>query len=350
MQTQIDAAKRAAEQQQRQQQFLQTLPSPGMQASQAALAGGGGPTMTNAQRLAPVDPMQSAMWGAVQQGLMPLPSYMEATRKDNALTVVPEGGTAIRADGRVVAQGGPKASDIPSSYREWQLAASQGYKGSFEQWTLAQKQAGAQTISLGTPLTVNDPRTGQPVIVMPPNRPGAQPQILQLPGGVNAAPSKEPKSLTESEGNAAAFYMRAQNAIDNLNKVPKISNGDYWKGNVPFGAGNFLMSPQGQQAQNAEKQFIAAVLRKESGASISNGEYQSYGEQFFPRPGDSADKLTQKAQNRQVALEGMKVQAGPEGTKKAGAGLGMAQRMGPGSMPMQGGPQPAGGIKFLGFE
>src|SRR3954471_9206816 len=45
----------------RKRAYLQGLQSPQMQASQAALAGGGGPTQANAQQMPQVDPMQQMM-------------------------------------------------------------------------------------------------------------------------------------------------------------------------------------------------------------------------------------------------------------------------------------------------
>lgn len=149
--------------------------------------------------------------------------------------------------------------------------------------------------------------------VSPPNATNPNGTAVQVPGFS--------KPLTESQGNAAAFYMRANNALENLNSVDSISNGNYWASKLPWGTGNFMMSAAGQKAMNAEKQFIAGLLRKESGAAISNGEYQTYGEQFFPRPGDSAEKLAQKERNRAVAIEGLKVQAGGAGVSQADAGL-----------------------------
>jgi len=128
--------------------------------------------------------------------------------------------------------------------------------------------------------------------------------------------------LTEAQSNAVSFAMRAQNALDNLATVPSISAYDYASSRVPL-AGNFMMSPQGQAAANSEKQFIAAVLRKESGAAISTGEYQTYGDQFFPRPGDSKDTLAQKARNRSVAIQGLMAQAGP-GAAQVAPGLAAA--------------------------
>lgn len=141
--------------------------------------------------------------------------------------------------------------------------------------------------------------------VTPPTAQNPQGTAIQVPG--------YSKPLTESQGNAVSFALRAQNALENLSKNPPIGNFDYIASKAPMGIGNFAMSDAGQQAMNSEKQFIAAVLRKESGAAISKDEYTTYGAQFFPRPGDSDAVLDQKAQNRGIAVQAMRIQAGQSG-------------------------------------
>jgi len=337
----LQQAKSQADAYQRQQDYLQGLQSPQMQASQQALSGGGGPTMANAQRIAPVDPQQQQVFEAVRAGVLPLRAYLDATRKDTSpLTVKADETLLDRRTMQPIYQGQGKPADVPSAIREYQFAVQQGYKGSFEQWQLAQRQASATTVSMGSPVAATT-QDGTQVLVQPSNRPGAQPQIMRMPGtGQPLAPAKDPSKLTETEGNAAAFLLRATNALDNLAKVPTISTRDYAVSQLPV-VGNYGLSPQGQQAVNAEKQFIAAVLRKESGAAIGADEYRTYGQQFFPRPGDTPQALAQKAQNRAVALQGMRLQAGP-GAKQADAALPKAQASAPAA--------PAGGVRFLGFE
>jgi len=61
----------------RQAQFIANLQSPQMMASQAALAGGGGPTMANAARMPAVNPMQEFMFQGVKAGAIPLGDYMK---------------------------------------------------------------------------------------------------------------------------------------------------------------------------------------------------------------------------------------------------------------------------------
>ena len=53
---------------------------------------------------------------------------------------------------------------------------------------------------------------------------------------------------------------------------------------------------------NREREFLAPLLRKDSGASISQGEWKTTGEIYFPRPGDTPLAREQKAQSRVVAM------------------------------------------------
>lgn len=78
---------------------------------------------------------------------------------------------------------------------------------------------------------------------------------------------------------------------------------------VPFGNDN--QSVEYQQAVQARNDFINAQLRRESGAAISDPEYERADKQYFPQPGDKPETLAQKAKNRQLAVEGMVGNAGP---------------------------------------
>lgn len=60
----------------------------------------------------------------------------------------------------------------------------------------------------------------------------------------------------------------------------------------------------------AQRSFINSVLRKESGAAISMGEFDNGVKQYFPQPGDSKDLIAQKKLNRQRAVQGMITSAG----------------------------------------
>lgn len=69
----------AQAQAQRDEAFRRSIPNPGFQASQAALAGGGGPTVANAAQIAPVDPRQQFLYEAVQARQIQPMDYFKAT-------------------------------------------------------------------------------------------------------------------------------------------------------------------------------------------------------------------------------------------------------------------------------
>ena len=74
---------------------------------------------------------------------------------------------------------------------------------------------------------------------------------------------------------------------------------------------NWTQNPQQQQVEQAQRNFINAIMRQESGAAIGQGEFDSAAKQYFPQPGDSAEVIAQKAQNRTRAIAALEAQAGP---------------------------------------
>lgn len=75
-------------------------------------------------------------------------------------------------------------------------------------------------------------------------------------------------------------------------------------------AANFVASKDEQLIEQAQRDFINAVLRRESGAVISDQEFANARRQYFGQPGDSPDVLAQKQQNRALAVKGMETEAG----------------------------------------
>lgn len=61
--------------------------------------------------------------------------------------------------------------------------------------------------------------------------------------------------------------------------------------------------------EQAERNFVNAILRRESGAAIAASEFESAENQYFPRVGDSLKVLEQKRQNRQIVLQGLQAEA-----------------------------------------
>jgi hypothetical protein len=128
-------------------------------------------------------------------------------------------------------------------------------------------------------------------------------------------------NLTQDQSNAVAFGARALDAqgtlrqleaggTTNSNAVNRAASALPGVGGALGAATNWLNSDQQQSYQQAKSNFITAVLRKESGASIAPAEFDTEDKKYFPQPGDSAATIEQKARARDLAIEGLKAQAG----------------------------------------
>lgn len=142
--------------------------------------------------------------------------------------------------------------------------------------------------------------------------------------------------LTESQGNATAFGLRMQESHSTLKDLE--SKGETGTGVIGGTVGGVVglvpligdkltagvdniynvlpqvmggYSPEQQKIMNGRINFITAVLRKESGAAISPGEFVTAEKLYFPRPGDDPSVIKQKQRARELAIKAMKVQAGP---------------------------------------
>lgn len=143
-----------------------------------------------------------------------------------------------------------------------------------------------------------------------------QKTLNAIPGG----PADKAANPTKEQSDAYTYSTRMESADKILNdlegKYDPFSINIKTSGKtalIPGGqtaANKFLLSPKDQQAEQAQRNFINAVLRRESGATIQPYEFESANMQYFPQPGDSADVLVQKRANRREAIEGLKKASG----------------------------------------
>lgn len=152
---------------------------------------------------------------------------------------------------------------------------------------------------------------------------------------IKGGPADKSLNPTETQGKAALFSSRALEADKILRSLSE--EGVNMPGiikqtaeGVPFVGGalgttiNTLPTWAGgpnssqQKVEQAQRNFINAILRQESGAAIGESEFDNARKQYFPQPGDSKDVIKQKAKNRQTAIKGLNTMAGPLG-KRGGA-------------------------------
>lgn len=148
-----------------------------------------------------------------------------------------------------------------------------------------QPEQDTQIINVGGQQTLVDRQTGDILRVLGP---------AGSPGG---------EDITGSQRLAAGFAQRITNANQVIEEV-----GEQFTGTGSIGGflPSFLQTEDRQVFEQAKRNYINAVLRRESGAAIAPSEFENAEQQYFPKAGDSEAVLQQKAQNRrtvQLALE-----------------------------------------------
>lgn len=112
---------------------------------------------------------------------------------------------------------------------------------------------------------------------------------------------KDPTAAQETTALYAGRLKQANDIFDNLESY--ISNLPVVGTKMNELAPNWLKSSEYQSYVQAQKNFLNAVLRRESGAVISPSEFKEGREQYFPQPGDKPEVIAQKKQNRRLVME-----------------------------------------------
>lgn len=117
---------------------------------------------------------------------------------------------------------------------------------------------------------------------------------------------KEEKPPTAGQETTALYASRLKQSNDVFDKLENYINkqgiSEATQGSLPDSL-NFIKSADMQSYQQAQKNFLNAVLRRESGAVISPSEFQNGRQQYFPQPGDKPDVLAQKKANRDLVMK-----------------------------------------------
>lgn len=129
-------------------------------------------------------------------------------------------------------------------------------------------------------------------------------------------------TASEGERKASGFLKRALNAENsylNIDADPNMRGQQEIGGRTAPGLAmsntfptitNLFSDTPRQLADQAQREFIAAILRYDSGAAIPPAEFVTNAQTYFPQPGDSPEVIAQKAQSRRTAIEGLRDSSG----------------------------------------
>lgn len=107
----------------------------------------------------------------------------------------------------------------------------------------------------------------------------------------------KPQNAVQSAANGYADRLAQSNVT--INDI-----GKNFTGSLSYGAylPNALQTSERQVYEQAKRNFITAILRRESGAAISPTEFATAEKQYFPQAGDQQSVLEKKAQNRNTVI------------------------------------------------
>lgn len=291
------------QQRQRQQQMKDIAGMFSPVNAQAALAGGGGPTVANAARMnQPMGPEQAqrALLAAIETGDPKIIEYARSLKE----TLMPGFKTQSVQELMVGEKLKKFAVGEDGTMRELGVAPEK----------LIQVDAGGQKLLVSE-------NTGKEINKFAVTMDPAQKAQIGL-GYANLNQRKQEfefqkgmgKALPEGVMNAQGYADRMLNAEQILAKSKAPGTGSMLLRGVP-GAGNLLgnlaNSPEEQQYYQAAQDWIRAKLRKESGAAIGVDEMAQEYQTYFPQIGDTPEVIKQKELARNQATMGMIRSGGP---------------------------------------
>lgn len=114
------------------------------------------------------------------------------------------------------------------------------------------------------------------------------------------------KPATAAQQTVAGYAVRSEQAlpiIKNLEKdISGMNSASFW---VESRLPSSFQSSTYKAYDQASKNFINAVLRRESGAAIAQSEFDNAREQYLPMPGDNTTILKQKEDTRNIVYQNL---------------------------------------------
>ena len=129
-------------------------------------------------------------------------------------------------------------------------------------------------------------------------------------------PESAIKAPTIAQLTASGYADRANDSNSVISKLgSKFTGTSSYLGQI---LPNTMKSSERQQYEQAERNFVNSILRRESGAVISDSEFENASLQYFPQPGDGQEVIKQKEANRKRTITNLMREGGASEEYPAG--------------------------------
>ena len=282
-------------------QFGAGVPTLGLSGA-GPVEGGMGFTAGRVTPPKPVNRDDQQMYEAFRLGLINPMDYIAATNKAPTTFKLADGESLYRQNDAggfdSVVAGKPKASDETSDVRNYQFAVRQGYTGSFTQFQLEQRRAGATnvTTTYGTPMEGVDPATGNRVFFRVPTK-GGKAEILP-----DIAPV--PDRVPEGTRNKIAENAVVQEKITKALELAASNPNSFGLKNVMGDAAMQRLDPAGVEARAFVADLAGQKIHDRSGAAVSVGESERL-KPYVPSATDTPETVVKKLKGFKAEYEAM---------------------------------------------
>lgn len=123
-------------------------------------------------------------------------------------------------------------------------------------------------------------------------------------GKISQVAGSGDQKFTEFQLQSASYYNRVRNASQALSRAPARPSPAV----LAFAQGQIRENALGQDDRRwiqAARDWLAPILRRDTGAAVTDGELATYMSTYLANPTDGPDVIAQKAQSRRVAEESL---------------------------------------------
>lgn len=192
----------------------------------------------------------------------------------------------------------------PEAVREWQWARQNGLTSAKSPVAYAKEKAEATRQDSAPTVRQLKQADGSEVAVQWNAETKTWDPLAAPQGGEAVRPTGT--KLTEGQSKDLIYHSRGLQALEAFEPISAAYADGVSRVASQVPGGNYVVPEDFQKARQAGRNFLASVLRKDTGAAVTKSEEDLYGDIFLPAPGDKPGTLAQKAEARRQAIDAIR--------------------------------------------